>query len=145
MTAKQLRPSLPKGRVVREKEKKLKKRNKTNFDSHHKARELQPLQPEDTVWIPENKSEGTIVEQSNPRSYTVRVQDGTIRRNRRDLIVLPDPQESDCTEDQNKEKDCQQQTQGSKDSNSDPAESGTQKTRNGRVSKPPVRLEQNWS
>ena len=123
----------------------MKKRNKTNFDSRHKARELQPLQLGDTFWIPENKSKGTIVDQSNPRSYTVRIQDGTIRRNRRDLIVLPDPQESDCTEDQNKEKDCQEQTQGSRDSNSDPAKSGTQKTRSGRVSKPPVQLEQNWT
>ena len=90
---KQLKPSMPKERVVREKERKSKKRNKRNFDSRHKARELQPLQPGDTVWIPENKSNGTIVEQSNPRSYTVRVQDGTIRRTDayqilKNLIVL---------------------------------------------------------
>ena len=81
-TPKQLKPSIPKERVVREKERKLKKKNKRNFDNRHKARDLQPLQPGDTVWIPENKSDGTIVEQSNPRSYTVRVQGGTIRRNR---------------------------------------------------------------
>ena len=59
---KQLKPSVPKERVVREKERKSKKRNKRNFDSRHKARELQPLQPGDTVWIPENKSNGAIVE-----------------------------------------------------------------------------------
>ena len=67
----QLKPSVLKEKVVREKERKYKKRNKRNFDSHHKARDLQPLQPIDTVWIPENKSNGTIIEQSNPRSYTV--------------------------------------------------------------------------
>lgn len=143
VTDKQLRPCLPKERVVRDKERKLKQRNKTNFDSRHKVTDLRPLQPGDTVWIPENKAEGTIVEQSDPRSYTVQVQDGIIRRNRRDLIVLPDPQESDSTEEQNREGECQEQTQDNRDSNSDPGESGTRKTRSGRVSKPPVRLKQN--
>ena len=46
---KQLNPSLPKESVVREKERKLKKRNKRNFDSRHKVKDLQPLQPGDTV------------------------------------------------------------------------------------------------
>ena len=46
---KQLKLSLPKESVVREKERKLKKRNKRNFDSRHKVKDLQPLQPGDTV------------------------------------------------------------------------------------------------
>ena len=138
----QLKPSVPKEKVVREKERKSKKRNKRNFDSRHRARDLQPG---DTVWIPENKSNGTIIEQSNPRSYTVRVQDGTIHRNRRDLIVLPDPQESDRTEEQNTERESQEQVQNNRDPDTAPTENGTRKTRSGIVSKPPVRLEQNWT
>ena len=122
---KQLKPSLPKERVVREKEGKLKKRNKRNFDSRHKVRDLQPLQPGDTVWIPENKSEGTIVEQSDPRSYTVRVQNGTIRRNRRDLIVLPDPQESVSPEEQNSDGNAQEQTQDDRNTDATSTETGT--------------------
>ena len=142
----QLKPSVPKEKVVREKERKFKKRNKRNFDSRHKARELQPLQPGDTVWIPENKSNGTIIEQSNPRSYNVRVENGTIRRNRRDLIVLPDPQESDSTEEQNTERESQEQVLNNNgEPDTAPTENGTRKTRSGRVSKPPVRLEQNWT
>ena len=94
ITLRQLKFSVPKERVVREKERKLKKQNKINFDRQHKARDLQPLQPGDTVWVPENQSDGTVVEQLNTRSYTVRVQGGTIRRNRRDLVALP---ESDGT------------------------------------------------
>ena len=94
ITLRQLKFSVPKERVVREKERKLKKQNKKNFDRQHKARDLQPLQPGDTVWVPENQSDGTVVEQLNTRSYTVRVQGGTIRRNRRDLVALP---ESDGT------------------------------------------------
>ena len=74
-------------------------------------RELQPLQLGDTVWIPENKSNGTVVEQSNTRSYIVQTQDGTIRRNRRDLIVMPESQESDSTEEQSTERDGQEPTQ----------------------------------
>ena len=94
ITLRQLKFSVPKERVVREKERKLKKRNKKNFDRQHKARDLQPLQPGDTVWVPENQSDGMVVEQLNTRSYTVRVQGGMIRRNRRDLVALP---ESDGT------------------------------------------------
>ena len=120
--------------MVREKERKSKKRNKRNFDSRHKVRDLQPLQPGDTVWIPENKSNGTIIEQSNPRSYTVRVQNGTIRRNRRDLIVLPDPQESDSTEEQNTERESQEQVQNNNgEPDTAPIEDGTRKTRSGSV------------
>ena len=141
---KQLKPSLPKESVVREKERKLKKRNKRNFDSRHKVKDLQPLQPGDTVWIPESKSEGTIVEQSDPRSYTVRVQNGTIRRNRRDLIVLPDPQESVSPEEQNSDGNGQEQIQNDRNSDATSTETETRKTRSGRVSKPPERLEQNW-
>ena len=95
ITLRQLKFSVPKERVVREKERKLKKRNNKNFDRQHKARDLQPLQPGDTVWVPENQSDGTVVEQ--------------------------------WSED------------------TSPSESGTRKTRSGRVSRPPVRLEQNWT
>ena len=97
------------------------------------------------MWIPENKSNGTIIEQSHPRSYTVRVQNGTIRRNRRDLIVLPDPQESDSTEELNTERESQEQAPNNSEPDTAPTENGTRKTRSGRVSKPPVRLEQNWT
>ena len=73
------------------------------------------------------------------------VQDGTIRRNRRDLVVLPDPQESESTEEQNAERESQEQVQNNRDPDTAPTENGTRKTRSGRVSKPPVRLEQNWT
>ena len=60
----------------------MKQRMKRNFDRRHGAKDLKEMQPGDTVWLPENRSKGTVIEQSNTRSYTVRVQDGTIRRNR---------------------------------------------------------------
>ena len=84
------------------------------------------------------------MEQSDPRSYTVRVQNGTIWRNRRDLIVLPDPQESVSLEEWNSDGNGQEQIQDDRNSDATSTETGTRKTRSGRVSKPPERLEQNW-
>lgn len=55
----------------------------------------------------------------------MRVQDGTIRRNRRDLVVLPDPQESDSTEEQNAERESQEQVQNNRDPDTAPTENGT--------------------
>ena len=84
------------------------------------------------------------MEQSDPRLFTVRVQNGTIRRNQRDLIVLPDPQESVSPEEQNSEGNGQEQIQKDRNSDATTTKTGTRKTRSGRVSKPPERLEQNW-
>ena len=107
----------------------LRKQNKKNFDNCHKARELQPLRPGDTVWIPENKSNGTVVEQSNTRSYTVRVQDGTIRRNRRDLIAMPDPQESESTDEQSTVRDGREPMQNQRSPDTALTENGTRKNK----------------
>ena len=60
---------------------------KRNFDSHHKAAPLQPLNPGDIVWIPEDDSEGIVIEETSSRSYTVQRQNRTLQRNRRDLIL----------------------------------------------------------
>lgn len=62
-----------------------------------------------------------------------------------DLIVLPDPQESVSPEEQNLNGNSQEQTGDNGDTDTTPTETGTQNTRSGRVSKPPVRLEQNWT
>ena len=50
---------------------------------------LQPLHSGDIVWIPENDSEGIVVEETSPRLYRVQRQNRTLRRNRRDLILMP--------------------------------------------------------
>ena len=63
--------------------------NEENFDSCHKAAPLHPLNPGDIVWIPEDDSEGIVVEETSLRSYTVQRQNGTLRRNRQDSILMP--------------------------------------------------------
>ena len=83
---KQLEPSLPNTNKLREKEKKIRDRMKQNFDEQHGAKKLTPLSPGDLVWIPEHEAGGTVVRESNTRSYyVVQTDNGTFRRNRRDF------------------------------------------------------------
>ena len=77
ITTQQLKPHLPNASLVR-KERRMRDRMKRNFDSCHKAAPLQPLNQGDIVWIPEDDSEGIVVEETSPRSYTVQKQNGTL-------------------------------------------------------------------
>ena len=78
--------------TVRAREKQSKARQKRNHDSHHGARELPSLSPRDHVWIPRRQSEGEVQSEVAPQSYSVESNGNTIRRNRRDLIRLPNPE-----------------------------------------------------
>ena len=148
----QLIPTLPKTRMLREKEKKLRYRQKTNFDSRHEARELVPLETGDTVWITANKAEGTVVRKQATRSYTVQTRDGVLRRNRRHLQLLPSLPEtgeensSTATGDPTNtaHEDSEQNPSPDGVKHPDPptpptANSDLTQTRSGRVSKPPER------
>ena len=53
------------GEKVKEKGKCIKELTK-NFDEEHGARERPPLQPGETVWIPETQSSGMVVNQHKP-------------------------------------------------------------------------------
>ena len=146
----QLIPTLPKTRMLREKEKKLRHKQKTNFDSRHEARELVPLETGDTVWILANKAEGTGVRKQATRSYTVQTRDGVLRRNRRHLQLLPSLPEtgeensSTATRDPTNtaHEDSEQNPSPDGVEHPDPptpptANSDLTQTRSGRVSKPP--------
>ena len=63
ITPQQLKPHLPNASLVK-KERRMRDRMKRNFDSHHKAAPLQPLNLGDIVWIPEDESEGIVVEEN---------------------------------------------------------------------------------
>ena len=141
----QLKPSLPNERAVRRKEKMMKQRMKRNYDRRHGAKELKELQPGDIVWLPDNKQEGTVMEKTNTRSYTVRVQDGTIRRNQRDLVALPD---TSVEEENSQESELppQPQEESAGDTTSQTPQSENRlKTRSGRISQPPMHFEQQWN
>ena len=89
----QRKPRVPDLTDVRARDKKSKARQKRNHDARHGARDLTPLQPGDSVWIPQRQNRGLVREEVAPHSYTVEIESDTIRRNRRDLIHLPDTDE----------------------------------------------------
>ena len=47
----QLKPKLPKIKQLRKKENQIRSKMKKNFDDHHKAKELRPLQSGENVFI----------------------------------------------------------------------------------------------
>ena len=85
-----------------------------------RAKELPILEPGQRVWIRTAKTTGTVQEPaSSPRSYNVETELGTLRRNRAQLTVLPEPGQPQ----------------------EDQPDSNVTVTRYGRVSRPPERLD----
>jgi len=128
---------------LRAKDERLKSRQKLNFDSHHGARELPPLAPGDTVWVPDRESEGSAGDEVAPHSYEVTTPDGTYRRNRRDLIRMNSP-------DGNREPE--QPNPPAQSSATEPTVDGdtqqtseTQVRRSTWTSHPPDRFDPSWS
>lgn len=93
-TRKQRIPKVPDTEEVRARDKMTKNRQKRNFDKHHGARELPPVDEGDRVWIPTRNEEAIVIQTDvAPRSHVIRTDQGSeIRRNRRDMIPLPEQQ-----------------------------------------------------
>jgi len=75
----------------------------SNYDQHHGVKELSPLMAGQTVWMPDRKEEAKVVQEAGTRSYEVETSEGTYRRNRRDLIPLPETQPDDTNSSVNEE------------------------------------------
>ena len=88
ITREMRQPKVP-SNALREREETLRAKQKSSHDKHRGVREVSPLDPGTLVWMPDRESEGVVTEEVAPRSYTVETQDGTYRRNRRDLIETP--------------------------------------------------------
>ena len=134
---KQLVPNLPKHSYLREKEKKLKLRQKQNYDSLHGARSLPELKQGGLVWIPDRGTEATVSTPVASRSYAVTTPDGSsLRRNRRGLIPIPDQEKPPerIPEQPQSEAQSDLSTQ-----NSTNQSENVIRTRSGRISKPPDR------
>ena len=89
-TREQRKPEVLSLNVVKERDALLKTRQKNNFNKHHGTRELPPLNTGQLVWLPESNVTANVGEQVSPRSYSVTTPQGEVRRNRRDLIQLPE-------------------------------------------------------
>ena len=105
MTRGSLKPAVPDPTLLREREEQYRNRVQSNYDQHHGVRDLEPLSPGQTVWIPDRGEEAHVVQEADtPRSYEVQTSEGTYRRNRRALIDLPnsdaasDPIETNLTD-----------------------------------------------
>ena len=114
----------------------MRDRMKRNFNKRHGAKNLTPLNPGDLVWIPEHEAGRTVLRESNTRSYVVQTDNGTFRRNQRDLILMPSETVTESSETDQSDPELPIETGVSQSSNGD----GQVKTRNGQVSKPPARL-----
>ena len=90
ITREQLIPTIPDATSLRIRDKKIKERQKRNFDDHHGVRNSSQLNPEDRVWIRDQRVSAQVNTEVAPRSYEVSTSNGSIvRRNRKDLILLP--------------------------------------------------------
>ena len=91
MLSSQLEPFTPDYDKLLQKESEYRARQKQNYDSHHRSRELVQLLPGDNVYISDGNisTEGQVTQQVAPRSFQVNTPHGSLRRNRRHLHLLP--------------------------------------------------------
>ena len=131
MTRGSLKPAVPDPTLLRGREEQYRNRVQSNYDQHHGVRDLEPLSPGQTVWIPDRGEEAHVVQEADtPRSYEVQTSEGTYRRNRCALIDLPnsdaasDPIETNLTDNDMQERPLR---------------------RSSRESHPPDRLDTSWN
>ena len=87
-----LQPSLPNYGEIRCYEEQYKEKMATNYNSRKRARPLNPLKPGDKVHV-QKKGTATVTEFCGNRSYKMVNDDGvSIRRNRRIVVSLQQPQ-----------------------------------------------------
>ena len=87
-----LKPKIPDYHNLQFSEEELRCKHKQNFDRRRAAHSLTPSKEGITVWIPDHNCSGKVISQVGPRSYRVSVPSGTLRRNRRHLIISPNKQ-----------------------------------------------------
>ena len=86
-----LEPRWPDWSQLRKKEMDNKQKQKSHFDRHHDVKELTNLREGTQVWVTSSRQRGTVIEKGrSPRSYLVKTETGTLRRNRRQLVAMQD-------------------------------------------------------
>ena len=138
MVSSQLKSSIPDYASLRKKEQEMRRKQKSNFDSHHNARSLDILLPGEQVWVADQRTNATVEQQAAPRSYLVSTPRGTLRRNRRHLVRAP---ETDTSPEEPPEPDPSNSIATPTNSGA----SGATTTRSGRVSRPPNRMDPSWN
>ena len=62
----QLHPIVPDYSRLKEKEETIRNKQKDNFDSRHRSKELTPFSPGENVWVTDQQTPGTVVQLSSP-------------------------------------------------------------------------------
>ena len=140
----QLQSAVPDYSRLKEKEETMSKKQKDNFDSRHRSRELSPLSPGESVWVTDQQTPGTVIQLSSPRSYQIQTSSGTLRRKRRHLNHL-----TNIASDVKLEPDMTTRSpppETDSQVNLDVPSTDVRCTRSGRISVPPSRLieDRNW-
>ena len=79
--------SPPEGDHLRKREQGYRDRMKLNFDKHHAAKALPPLEEGEEVWIPDRKESGTVSNQGpHSRSYIINTPEGGQYRRNRSMV-----------------------------------------------------------
>ncbi|GBO04422.1 RRP12-like protein, partial [Araneus ventricosus] len=87
----QLQPYSVNKKVLEAKEERRIEGQKTNYDKHHSVRNLDELDPGQSVWITDRRVTGKVLQKTPyPRSYLVQSGRRVYRRNRKHLIPSPD-------------------------------------------------------
>ncbi len=141
-------PKVAKQKNLRRKEEKSRNNQKENYDKRHGVVQQQDLKIGDTVWITDMRTWGRVVEKApTPRSYIVETPSGSVRRNRFHLskgndVIIPEPEECPVAPAR------EEVAEAIQDPVQQPAEppppimvDGQQRTRSGRVIKPPKRFQ----
>ena len=132
------KPNLPPHSEIFQKEQLYRSKQQQNFNKRHRARQLNPLQTGDQVWIPEFQQQATVVREVAPRSYVVQTPRGRMRRNRQQLTLLNTTENISSNESRPVTDSAIPTTPEDNIPHRTPP--GVTITRSGRVSKPPDRL-----
>ena len=93
---KSLLPQVPDPFLVKKREKEYREQSKQNYDRRHRVVASESLSYGDTVWIPDQAKQGTILQRhETPRSFIIKTDDGAIlRRNQQMMRKLHFPSQN---------------------------------------------------
>lgn len=138
----ELRPALPDRSRLVEKEREKRRSDAANFNRRHGARPLSSLSSGQEVWITDNKTSGTVIQNhTSPRSYLVDVPQGVVRRNRLHLIPFQSPPQDGAVQQQQEPPPIREQGHTPPALEFPVSSPEVSRTRSGRVIKQPTRLD----
>ncbi|KAJ8930456.1 hypothetical protein NQ314_016738 [Rhamnusium bicolor] len=91
-----LKPKTPHHEEIKQRQKTEQLKSKEQYDKRDRSKELPILNKNDWVWIKDMKRNGRGT--NKPNSYLIKTDEGSLRRNRKFLIKLPENKEDSTTQ-----------------------------------------------